>query len=314
MDVRACFERFVTTELTTVDARQQPITWPVTPYYRDGGPTIDVTTGLGYPKKADDARRHPRVALLFSDPTGSGLERPAQVLVQGIAAVDEDDLAANRERYMRESVAKLPATRKMHPPSRCESPSTGTTPGSTSGCARSASSSGPPATRSPSPRSTTRISRRSARDIPRSRPSPTSRRPADRWPGTLGSRSWGAAIRWPSSPGSGPTASRSRSVSRSHSTRPPTGSGSESSRSGLPLAEGRACITAHAHGPEFEWQENFQVRGDLVALGQGEWALVPRKLIGGFELPRGLGRYRSILSRHWRFYRTARARMRARAG
>ena len=122
VDVRACFERFVTTEFTTVDARQQPITWPVTPYYRDGGPTIDVTTGLGYPKKADDARRHPRVALLFSDPTGSGLERPAQVLVQGIAAVDEDDLAANRERYMRESVAKLPATRKMHPPKPMRKP------------------------------------------------------------------------------------------------------------------------------------------------------------------------------------------------
>ena len=45
-DVRECFERFVTTEYTTIDARKQPITWPVTPYYRPGGPSIDVTTGL----------------------------------------------------------------------------------------------------------------------------------------------------------------------------------------------------------------------------------------------------------------------------
>ena len=73
-EARRCFERFITTEFTTIDSRQQPITWPVTPYYRRGGDTIDVTTGLGYPKKADDAKRNPRVSLLFSDPTGSGVD------------------------------------------------------------------------------------------------------------------------------------------------------------------------------------------------------------------------------------------------
>ena len=39
--VQEAFESFITTEFTTVDARQQPITWPVTPYYRAGAPTID---------------------------------------------------------------------------------------------------------------------------------------------------------------------------------------------------------------------------------------------------------------------------------
>jgi len=115
-EVRDVFERFVTTEYTTVGARRQPITWPVTPYYRQGGACIDVTTGLGYPKKADDAKRHPSVSLLFSDPTGSGIETGIQVLVQGTADVDERDLAANRERYFREALVKLPATRRMHPP------------------------------------------------------------------------------------------------------------------------------------------------------------------------------------------------------
>ena len=72
-DVQAVFDRFITTELTTVDSAGQPITWPVTPYYRPGDPCIDVTTGLGYPKKANDAQANPLVSLLFSDPTGSGL-------------------------------------------------------------------------------------------------------------------------------------------------------------------------------------------------------------------------------------------------
>src|SRR5215216_1365016 len=115
-DVRDVFERFITTEYTTVDSRQQPITWPVTPYYEAGAPTIDVTTGLGYPKKADDAERNPYVSLLFSDPTGSGIESGCTVLVQGTAEVDDRDLDANRERYWRDSWEKLPGTRDMHPP------------------------------------------------------------------------------------------------------------------------------------------------------------------------------------------------------
>ena len=314
VDVRACFERFVTTEFTTVDARQQPITWPVTPYYHDGGPTIDVTTGLGYPKKADDARRHPRVALLFSDPTGSGLEDPAQVLVQGIATVDEVDLAANRERYLRESTAKLPATKKMHPPERMRKPldwyyariyiavrpeRVFVWPGGDA------------------------LAEPEIHDahLEEVRSGHTEEPPEPHVPAAGGSVAWDARIeelgsRHPMAvlswvgPDGFPLAVRLPVALDSPAHRIRLGI----EPVGLPLAEGRACITAHAHGAEFEWQENFQVRGDLVELGQGEWALVPRKLVGGFELPRGLGRYRSFLSGHWRFYRTARARMRARAG
>ena len=58
-DVQAVFDRFITTELTTVDRGGQPITWPVIPYYKLGAPCIDVTTGLGYPKRANDARANP---------------------------------------------------------------------------------------------------------------------------------------------------------------------------------------------------------------------------------------------------------------
>ena len=82
-EVRDTFARFVTCEFTTVASNKQPITWPVTPYYDQGGATINVTTGLGYPKKADDARAHPSVSLLFSDPTGSGVESGIAVLVDG---------------------------------------------------------------------------------------------------------------------------------------------------------------------------------------------------------------------------------------
>jgi hypothetical protein len=76
---------------------------------------------------------------------------------------------------------------------------------------------------------------------------------------------------------------------------------------GLPLTPGPACLTAHSHSPTFTWQENFQVRGDVIET-DGGWALVPRKLIGGFELPSEgeLARYRRNLAKSIRFYRTAR--------
>ena len=119
-EVRDVFSRFITTEFVTMDASGQPIAWPLTPYYTDGAPVIEVTTGVGYPKKAEDARRNPRVAMLFSDPTGSGIESGIRVLVQGTAKIDDADLGANRERYRRESAEKLPATVEMMPPKLVE--------------------------------------------------------------------------------------------------------------------------------------------------------------------------------------------------
>ncbi|HLM51037.1 MAG TPA: hypothetical protein VK279_10870, partial [Solirubrobacteraceae bacterium] len=53
---------------------------------------------------------------------------------------------------------------------------------------------------------------------------------------------------------------------------------------GVPWRPGLACVCAHDHAPDFSWQRNFHVRGDLVRHGQA-WAVVPRKLVGGFELP-----------------------------
>ncbi len=81
--IQSVFERFRTTELTTVDADGQPITWPVTPRYRAGAPCIDV-----HSERADEARANTQVGLLFCDGTGSGLASPPVVLVQGTAQVD----------------------------------------------------------------------------------------------------------------------------------------------------------------------------------------------------------------------------------
>jgi hypothetical protein len=82
---------------------------------------------------------------------------------------------------------------------------------------------------------------------------------------------------------------------------------------GAPLEPGLACLTAHAHAPDFTWQRNFQVRGDLVRTSDG-WALAPHRVVGGFELPpdAGLRHHAANARKAVGYARTARARRRRR--
>lgn len=310
-DVRDAFERFITCEFTTVDAKRQPITWPVTPYYKQGGPTIDVTTGLGYPKKADDARAHPSVSLLFSDSTGSGVAGPTTVLVQGTATVDDEDLNANADRYMHESAIKLPATKKMHPPKPLRGlfnfyyariyimvrpervfvwPSGDLTKEPTIHDAH-----------------LEEVRSGHVEEPPEPHGSPPHGSPAwDQRMEFLGEHetgvlSWLAPDGFPVSVRVPYSADPSRREIRI-----------EAEPAGLPVLEGRACLTVHRHAPDFTWQRNMQVRGGLVRTPEG-LRLVPRKIVGGFEIPKGVGRFRDFVKKGPRFYRTYRRRMRERA-
>jgi hypothetical protein len=303
--VQAVFESFITTELTTVDSVGQPITWPVTPYYVPGGSCIDVTTGLGYPKKANDARANPLVALLFSDPTGSGRDDAPAVLVQGVADVDDRDLDANRARYGRESVAKLPSIKQMLPPE-------------------------------PLQRLFAWYFTRIYIHVRPERIYVWPDRDFTREPELYGShveeiRSGHSEEpdRFHADPGGGASSWHPR-ISQ-FGTKYPTAVLSivcpdgfpfavrlpvsadpanrwiriEGEPVGIPLQPGLACLTAHAHSANFTWQQNFQVRGDLVRREDG-WVLAPHKLIGGFELPPSrIAAVRANAGKAWRFRRTA---------
>jgi hypothetical protein len=81
----------------------------MTPYVNDDRRSIDVSTGVTYPAKAERARHNPNVALMFSDSVGLTMESPPTVLVLGAAAVRDSDLQANTDRYVARSFNKLPA-------------------------------------------------------------------------------------------------------------------------------------------------------------------------------------------------------------
>lgn len=312
-EIQHVFERFLTTECTTVDGRGQPIVWPLTPYYEPGQDCIDVCTGLGYPKKANDAAANPKVSLLFSDPTGSGLSKAPQVLVQGIADVDDRNLEANRERYIREQAIKLPATVRMLPPK----PIRGmfnwyftriyihvrperiyVWPGGDASAepqlfdshmeeVRSGHAEEPPGERAAAEGGATTWDDR-LNEL------------GERYPEAV--LSIVAPDGFPFSARLPISLDRERRLIR-------LGAGAQ----GLPMQPGLACLTAHDHAPDFTWQRNFQVRGDLVEDG-GEWALVPHKLVGGFELPPGstIQKYRQNAAKMRRYHRHAKRELAAR--
>ena len=313
-EIQQAFDRFITTEFTTVDGRGQPITWPLTPYYKPGDPCIDVTTGLGYSKKAHDARANPKVAMLFSDPTGCGLEGAPQVLVQGIAEVDDRDLDANRARYRREMAEKLPAAMSDMPPKvfdrfigwyvtriyihvRPERIYVW--------------ADGDPA-REPQLFDAHLEEVRSGH----------AEEPAAELADTAGgATAWDERMdelgaRYPEAvvtlvaPDGFPFSVRLPVEVDAPARRVRLGGAPV----GVPWHAGLACVTAHDHGTDFRWQRNFQVRGDLVE-EDGGWAVIPHKLVGGLELPPGVvQRTRINLKKMRRFRKTAKRELAARRG
>jgi hypothetical protein len=306
-DVQQVFDRFVTTEFTTVDRRGQPICWPVTPYYSPGDPCVDVSTGLGFPKKALDAHANPKVALLFSDPTGSGMEDVPQVLVQGIAEVDYRDLDANRERYRREVGQKLSAAAKtLSPPKpltrlfdfyvtrlyvHVRPERVYVWPGGD-------------ATREPELFDAHMEEVRSGHDEE---------------PESDHAAAGGGSVVWDSrmdelgelypdavlslvAPDGFPFSVRVPITVDRSARRVRIGAGAL----GVPVHPGRACLTAHDHAPDFKWRRNFQVRGDLVD-EDGGWVLVPHRMVGGLEVPpeSNLRQLRRNVGNWFRLRRTA---------
>jgi hypothetical protein len=103
-------DRYRTCEFATVTRSGTAIAWPTIPVYDAGSGTFTLTTSIALPTKALNIRREPHVSLLFSDPTGSGMEAPPQVLVQGRATCPDVVLASpdGLERYWARLFARQP--------------------------------------------------------------------------------------------------------------------------------------------------------------------------------------------------------------
>ncbi len=99
-------------EFATLARDGSPVCWPMAPDFEHG--RLIFSTSYMLPTKARNARRDPRVAAHFSDPTASG--RPDDdplLLVQGLAEVFDQDLQHNTERYVDQLLQKGPLTFRL---------------------------------------------------------------------------------------------------------------------------------------------------------------------------------------------------------
>ena len=83
-------------ELTVLDSRGRPVTYPLIPLY-DGG-RIYMTSSVLFSKKLEHIKRDPRVSVTITDPTAVSVEPFRRATIQGIARVVEDDLHSGWER------------------------------------------------------------------------------------------------------------------------------------------------------------------------------------------------------------------------
>lgn len=103
-EVERVLSGFLCCELATIASDGTPIAWPTVALHLPERSRFVLSTSIGFSAKAANIRRDPRVSLLFSDPTGSGLDAPPTVLVRGTATVAEgvrtwgDDLGAHWRR------------------------------------------------------------------------------------------------------------------------------------------------------------------------------------------------------------------------
>jgi general stress protein 26 len=93
--IERLLEVALVSELTVLDARGTPVTYPLIPLY--DGRKVYMTSSVLFSKKLEHIKANPRVSVMISDPIATPVEPFTRVTIQGDARVVEDDLHSGWE-------------------------------------------------------------------------------------------------------------------------------------------------------------------------------------------------------------------------
>ncbi len=85
-------------ELTVLDHRGEPVTYPLIPLY--DGEKIFMTSSILFSKKLEHIKRNPHVSVGITDPIAAPVEPFRRATIQGDAVIIEDDLHSGWERLL----------------------------------------------------------------------------------------------------------------------------------------------------------------------------------------------------------------------
>ena len=109
--VGALLDAALVAELTVVDARGRPISYPLIPLY--DGSRIYMTSSALFSKKLRHIKANPKVSVALTDPIGVPAEPFARATIQGDAVVHDGDLHTDWERLLPLWRAKEPVIDKF---------------------------------------------------------------------------------------------------------------------------------------------------------------------------------------------------------
>ena len=97
-EVEELLEVALVSELTVLDSKGRPVTYPLIPLY--DGTRIYMTSSVLFSKKLEHIKANPRVSVTISDPVAAAIEPFRRATIQGDARVVEDDLHSGWEKKL----------------------------------------------------------------------------------------------------------------------------------------------------------------------------------------------------------------------
>jgi general stress protein 26 len=109
--VAALLDAALVAELTVVDGRGRPVSYPLIPLY--DGRRVYMTSSALFSKKLRHIKANPRVSVALTDPVGVPATPFARATIQGDATVHDGDLHSDWERLLPLWRAKEPVIDKF---------------------------------------------------------------------------------------------------------------------------------------------------------------------------------------------------------